>query len=103
MQSGTYDFLKHDRIVFGRPAKDAIAETAEKLGKSRILIVSSKSLSRNTSAISAIQGALGSRCVGVYDECAAHSPRASVLALANAMRATKPDLIATIGGGSPMD
>ena len=37
------------------------------------------------------------------DECIEHVPRASVLSLAAAVRKHEPDLIVTVGGGTPID
>jgi len=103
MLSGSYEFLPQDRVIFGRPAAEAVVETADRMGKRRLLIVASKTLSRKTDVVSKIQAALAERCVGVFDECIEHVPRASVLSLAAAVRKHGPDLIATIGGGTPID
>jgi alcohol dehydrogenase class IV len=103
MLSGTYEFLPQDRVIFGRPAAEAVAETADRLAKTRLLIVASKTLSRKTDVVRQIQAKLGSRCVGVSDECVEHVPRASVLSLAEAVRKHAPDLIVTVGGGTPID
>jgi alcohol dehydrogenase class IV len=101
--SGIYEFLAQDRVIFGRPAHEAVLEMADKLGKQRLMIVASKTLSRKTDVISTVTDALGRRCVGVFDECVEHVPRESVLALADEVRRLQPDLIVTIGGGTPMD
>ena len=101
--SGIYEFLAQDRVIFGRPAHEAVLETADKLGKQRVMIVASKTLSRKTDVVSAVTDALGTRCVGRFDECVEHVPRESVLALADEVRRLRPDLIVTIGGGTPMD
>ncbi|HYG85409.1 MAG TPA: iron-containing alcohol dehydrogenase [Azospirillum sp.] len=103
MQSGVYEFLAQDRVIYGRPAADVVVETADKLGKSRLLIVASKTLSRRTDVVPRIREALGGRCIGVFDECVEHVPRATVLALAELVREQQPDLIVTVGGGTPMD
>jgi len=103
MLSGTYEFLPQDRVIFGRPAAEAVIETADRLGKRRLLIVASKTLSRKTDVVPNIKNALGNRCVGVFDECVEHVPRTSVLALAAAVRELEPDLVVTIGGGTPID
>jgi alcohol dehydrogenase class IV len=103
MQSGTYEFLPQDRVIFGRPAAEAVVETADRMAKNRLLIVASKTLSRKTDVVSNIQAKLGTRCVGVFDECVEHVPRASVLSLAAAVRNHAPDLIVTVGGGTPID
>ncbi len=103
MQSGVYEFLAQDRVIYGRPAADAVVETAGRLGKNRLLIVASKTLSRRTDVVPRIREALGDRCIGVFDECVEHVPRASVLTLAEVVRQQQPDLIVTVGGGTPMD
>ena len=103
MLSGSYEFLPQDRVIFGRPAAEAVVETADRMAKRRLLIVASKTLSRRTDVVSRIQAALGERCIGVFDECIEHVPRASVLSLAAAVRKCEPDLIVTAGGGTPID
>lgn len=103
MLSGSYDFLPQDRVIFGRPASEAVLETADRLGKQRLLVVASKTLSRKTGVVTNIRGALGERCVGLFDECVEHVPRASVLALAAMVHSHAPDLIVTVGGGTPID
>ncbi|MGH8030900.1 MAG: iron-containing alcohol dehydrogenase [Luteimonas sp.] len=101
--SNVYEFLAQDRVIFGRPASEAVVETADKLGKSRLLLVASKTLSRKTDVVKTVSAALGDRCVGVFDECVEHVPRESVLALTDTVRRLQPDLIVTIGGGTSMD
>jgi maleylacetate reductase len=103
MLSGSYEFLAQDRVIFGQPAAEAVLETAERLGKRRLLIVASKTLSRKTDVVGNIRDALGGRYVGLFDECVEHVPRASVLALAATVRALSPDLVVTVGGGTPID
>ena len=103
MLSGSYEFLPQDRVIFGRPAADAVAETADRLAKRRLLIVASKTLSRKTDVVPKIQAMLGERCVAIFDECVEHVPRSSVLSLAAAVRKHEPDLIVTVGGGTPID
>src|SRR5271156_442922 len=103
MLSGTYEFLPQDRVIFGRPAAEAVVETADRMAKRRLLIVASKTLSRKTDVVSKVQAALAERCVGVFDECIEHVPRASVLSLAAVVRKLEPDLIVTVGGGTPID
>ncbi len=103
VQTGIYEFLPQDRVIFGKPAHEAVVETADKLGKRRLLIVAGKTLSRRTEVVSRIAAALAERYVGVFDECVEHVPRASVLQLAATVKRLQPDLIVTVGGGTPMD
>lgn len=101
--ASSYAYLPLERVVFGRPAADAAVEEAARLGATRVFIVASKSLARNTPVIRTIADALGSRYVGLFDSCVQHSPRASVVAAARAVRAAEPDLILTVGGGTALD
>ena len=103
MPSGSYDYIPQERIVFGRRAAEAIAAEAARLGKSRLFIVTARSLNRKTPAISDLRAALGELVVGLYDDCIAHTPRETVLDCADAVRAAGADLIVTIGGGTAID
>ncbi len=100
---GSYAYLPLERVVFGQPAAQAAAEEAARLGARKVFIVASKSLSRKTAAIREIEQALAGRAAGLFDECIAHTPWPSVIAAANAVRAANPDLVLTVGGGTPID
>jgi alcohol dehydrogenase class IV len=100
---GAYTYLPLERVVFGRPAAGAAAEEAARIGASRVFIVASKTLSRETQVIREISDALGGRTAGLFDNCIAHTPWPSVIEAANAVRAATPDLILTVGGGTPID
>jgi len=99
----SYHYLPLERVVFGRPAAGAAAEEAARIGARRVFIVAAKSLSRKTAVIREIADALGARYAGLFDECIAHTPWPSVIAAADAVRAADPDLILTVGGGTPID
>ena len=100
---GSYAYLPLERVVFGKPAAQAAAEETARIGARRVFLVASKSLSRKTPAIREMADALGARYAGLFDECIAHTPWPSVIAAAEAVRAAKPDLILTVGGGTPID
>lgn len=100
---GEYRFIAQERVIFGRPAAEAIKDEAERRGAKRVFLVASKTLSRTTDAVDRIRAALGDKAVGLFDETVAHVPRESVLALAETVRSASPDLIVTIGGGTPVD
>ena len=103
MISGKYDFIQQERVIYGRPAADALNQIAEELGARRLFVVASKTLNRRTDVITSLRTRLGDRVVGVYDETEEHSPQASVLETARAIEASQADLIITVGGGSPID
>lgn len=101
--TGIHEYLAQDRVIWGVPAAQAVNEEADRRGARRVYIVTSKTLNRKTDAVARIRAALGSRCVGTFDECVEHTPRASVIAAADAVRAADPDLILTFGGGTAID
>jgi maleylacetate reductase len=102
-KAGSYSYLPLERVIFGRPTAEAVLEETARIGAVRVFMVASKSLARNTPVIRAIADALGSRYAGLFDGCVQHSPRASVIAAAEAVRAAAPDLILTVGGGTAID
>ena len=103
IKTGRYDFLAQDSVLFGTPCVAAVMQTVEELGVSRVFLVSSQSLSRETDVVSSIIDALGNRFCGLFDQCVAHVPRDSVIRALAAVRTAQPDLIVTIGGGTPID
>jgi len=102
-RAGSYVFLAQDRVIFGKPAQEAVVEEAARRNARRVFIVASKTLSRKTDVVAGIRAALGDRFAGLFDETREHVPRDSVLAAAGAVRAANPDLIVTVGGGTPID
>ena len=46
--ANSYNYLPLERVIFGRPAAEAAAEEAARIGAGRVFVVSSKTLSRNT-------------------------------------------------------
>ena len=91
------------RVVFGRPAADAVAGQIDRLRSSRAFLMVSGTLNRNTDEIEKIRRALGPRCVGTFDAMPPHTPREAVIAATGQARAANADLIVTVGGGSITD
>ena len=103
MNTGLHEFLAQDRVIWGKPAAQAVLEEADLRAAKRLFIVTGRTLNRQTDLVTKIRQALGARCVGTFDECREHTPRDSVIAAANAARAANPDLIVSIGGGTVID
>ena len=103
MIAGEYRYIAQEKVIFGRPAAEVVAQQAVQRAAERVFVVSSKSLSRKTPVVDEAKAALGARCAGLFDECVEHTPRESVIALTNRLRETKADLVVTIGGGTPID
>jgi maleylacetate reductase len=100
---GSYPYFQLERVIFGQPAAQAAVEEASRIGVSRVFIVASGTLSRGTDVVNRIAEALGARYAGRFDRCIAHSPWPSVIECTQAVRAARPDLILTVGGGTPVD
>ena len=102
-QSGRVAFGAMDAVVFGKPAAEAVAAEATRLGATRVLLMVSGTLARQTDEIAKIKAALGNKCAGVFDAMPPHTPRSAVIKATEAARAAKADLIVTVGGGSMTD
>lgn len=59
MSRGAYDFLAQERVVWGRPAAEAVAGEADRLGAARVFLVASGTLSRETGVVAGVREALG--------------------------------------------
>jgi maleylacetate reductase len=103
LPSGRVVFGKMDEVVFGKPAAEAIASQMQRLEATRLFLMVSNSLNRNTDEIDKVRRALGNRCAGSFDRMPPHTPRTAVIQATEAARAAQADLIVTIGGGSITD
>jgi maleylacetate reductase len=101
--AGRVLFGQMDEVVFGKPAAEAIAAQVRRLGATRVFLMVSKSLNRNTEEIDKVRIALGNCCAGTFDRMPAHTPRGAVIEATEAARTADADLIVTIGGGSITD
>ena len=103
MKTGVFNFLEQDRVHFGSPAADALHTEATLRGAQRIFVVTSRSLNRKTDAVAQALAKIAPQVVGLFDECVEHTPRETVIAVAQAVRAARADLIVSIGGGTVID
>ena len=103
MSQGQITFTAMERVLFGQPAADAIAQEAVRLNAKRVFLLASATLNRETGEIEKIRTALGERYCGQSDHMPAHSPRDAVVACANQARLLDADLLVTVGGGSVTD
>ena len=103
VRSGHYSYLPQDRVIFGRPAAEAVAEEAERLGARRVMVAASRSLAENAAVVRETVAALGARHAGTFTGCREHTPRETVIDAANAVREAGADLIVSMGGGTVID
>jgi maleylacetate reductase len=103
MQQGQINLTAMERVIFGKPAAEAIAEEADRIGAKRVFLLVGGTLNRETDEVRKVEAALGDRFCGLHDTMPAHSPRHAVVACANAAREAGADLLVTFGGGSVTD
>ncbi|MBX9588026.1 MAG: iron-containing alcohol dehydrogenase [Hyphomonadaceae bacterium] len=102
MRSGTHVFPRQESVIYGRPAAEVVAEQAARMSARRAIVVTSHSVA-GTGLVADIISALGARFAGIFSECAAHSPRDSVLRGSAVAREAGADLLVAVGGGSVID
>ncbi len=103
MHRGRVVFGAMDEVVFGEPAAEAVAAQMDRLNKSRVFMMVSGTLRRETDAVAKIEQALGGRCAAIFDAMPQHTPREAVIAATGQARAARADVIVTVGGGSITD
>ncbi len=100
--AGTHHWPAQQRVISGVPFADAMMQEVSRANAKRVFITTTRSLTNGRIVARAIE-MLGSSYAGKFDAIAAHSPRQSVIACLDAVRAANPDLIVAIGGGSVID
>src|SRR5262249_53881898 len=103
MMQGVQRAYLQERILYGRPAAEAVAEEVAALGVERAFVLTNRSLSGEGGLTARVVQGLGGRCAGVYAGITAHSPRTAVLEGAAQARAARADLLIAVGGGSVID
>src|SRR3984885_9328976 len=103
MPKGTHRFPPMDRVVYGVPLAEALAEEIRIRDSRAIYVMASGTLARQTDVIDSVRRVLGNRVAGVCAKIGAHTPRVDVVAAANEARAAGADLVLTVGGGSVTD
>lgn len=102
MLTGTHHWPAQERVIYGKPAADALAEEIGRAGTRKVFVTTTRSITNGPLVARVIQS-LGAKFAGKFDAISAHSPREGVLAGAEALRASKADLVVAVGGGSVID
>jgi maleylacetate reductase len=104
VESGTFTYT-NPRVVHWGPGcvAERLEDELRRLGARRVFLITTRSVAANPALADALQGRLGERFVGRYAEIGEHAPARSVAAAAAAAREARPDLLLSLGGGSPID
>ena len=92
-----------ERVYCDHKLEEIIPLEIKSMNINKIFIVASSTLSKKTKEIEKIKDILGSKLVGIFDRCKEHSPIENVLECAKEVKKANPDIILTIGGGTPID
>ena len=103
MLTGTHRYFLQERVIYGKPAAEAVAEEARALGASRVFVTTNRSLGGPEGLAAGVARGLGALHAGTYAQITAHSPRECVLDGAAQARAAQADLLVAVGGGSVID
>lgn len=103
LQSGCVVFGLMEKVLFGKPAAKEVADEARRLGATKVFLMVSSTLNRQTDEIEKLRKALGTSYCGTFDQMPPHTPRNAVIAAAQQAREAGAELIVTLGGGSVID
>ncbi len=103
MIQGTHHFPPMERVIYGIPFADALAQEIADTGVHAVYVLASGTLARQTDVVDTVKRVLGNKLAGICTSIAAHTPRPDVVAAANDARAQKADALLTVGGGSVTD
>ena len=103
MHHGIHRYPPMERVIYGMPLAEALAQEIERIGASAVYVLASGTLARQTDVIDRVRDVLGNKLAGVCTKIGAHTPRIDVVAAANAAREARADALLTVGGGSVTD
>ena len=103
MLQGIHRYPPMDRVIYGVPLAEALAAEISRIDARAVYVMASGTLNRETDVIETVRRVLGNRLAGICAKIGSHTPRIDVVAATNEARATKADLILTVGGGSVTD
>jgi alcohol dehydrogenase len=89
-------------VVSGANVVDGVGTELDRLGVSRAVLVTGRTLGAST-LLERVTQALGDRCVFVFKGSRQHVPSSTVTELARAMEHHQADSAVSFGGGSPID
>jgi maleylacetate reductase len=100
---GAFTILPQERVVFGAGCMTQLAAEIDRLGCQRAFVITGTTIATKTDLLTRLQEILGPRYVGVFYPISQHVPRGDVVAAASQARATRADVLVSLGGGSPVD
>ncbi len=104
MDQGTFRYDNPSIIHWGAGCvAQRLEGDLQRLGSRRVFVVTTRSVAANPALIEPIERLLGERLVGRYGAIGQHAPVRGVAEAAAHAGEARPDLLLSVGGGSPID
>ena len=103
LTNSSFSNSRIDKVYYGQGCLANLSAEVDRLGGSRVFIITGNSLKKQGTLLGRIQDLLGDRCAGVFAETRQHVPRESVLAATREAQKADADLLISFGGGTPND
>lgn len=92
-----------ERVLYGPGSAASLASELERLGRSRVVLVSSATLARQSHLVSELEQAIGSGHQETFTGLSQHTPEEAVWQLAQLIKEHGADALVSLGGGSVID
>ena len=101
----SYDFsiTGPDRVISGIGALSQLPEALARLGVTRALLITGRTLATKTDLVARVEETLGASHAGTFSDCVQHVPESSVDKAYDSAVDTDADVLVVFGGGSPID
>ncbi len=103
LTNSSFSNSRIDRVHYGQGCLANLPGEVDRLGGSRVFIITGNSLRNQATILGRIQDLLGDRWAGTFSETQQHVPRESVLAATRAAQKADADMLISFGGGTPND
>ena len=98
-----FDFLPLERVLYGPGSISALSSEVERLGGSRVLIITGHTVAHKTSLVERVIELLGRLHAGTFTEVRQHAPQSDIRRAAKMVLENQVDLLVSVGGGSAID
>jgi maleylacetate reductase len=74
MIQGTHRYPPMERVIYGVPLAEALAQEVERTGANAVYVLASGTLARRTDVIDRVRAVLANKLAGVCAKIGAHTP-----------------------------
>lgn len=103
IKPGEYSYLPIEKVHFGPGSIAKLQSELDRLESKRPFVITGHTIATKTNLVDQIERASGQKLSGVFHEIKQHAPETGVRDAIKGARASKADLLISLGGGSPID